>query len=225
MPPNSLRWTTSVAGRDAARWRSRSRRAQGLAGGAEQRQLSTRARRSTAPSTRHSPAPPTSPSSRSTIRASRPIPWSRARSWPIAIRRTAVTRFAPRTQTPFRLRETVADVLGMAELDLRVVSPDVGGGFGMKSQVYPEDVLVLWAARRLGRPVKWTGERSECHRVRRSRPRTRSSRRNSRSNAEGRILALRAPSRSTSALISAPPPASAPNNAIEELQQHLRRAR
>jgi carbon-monoxide dehydrogenase large subunit len=66
------------------------------------------------------------------------------------------------TQTPYRLRETVANILGMAELDLRVISPDVGGGFGMKSQFYPEDVLVLWAARKLGRPVKWTGERSDA---------------------------------------------------------------
>ena len=66
------------------------------------------------------------------------------------------------TQTPYRLRETVSGVLGMPELNLRVISPDVGGGFGMKSQVYPEDVLVLWAARRLERPVKWAGERSDA---------------------------------------------------------------
>ena len=64
-------------------------------------------------------------------------------------------------QSPFQLREVLASVLGMAEADLRVVVPDVGGAFGMKSQVYPEDALVLWAARRLGRPVKWTASRSE----------------------------------------------------------------
>ena len=40
-------------------------------------------------------------------------------------------------------------------------SPDVGGGFGMKSNVYPDDVLVLWASRRVGRPVKWTATRGE----------------------------------------------------------------
>ena len=50
----------------------------------------------------------------------------------------------------------------MMELDLRVVSPDVGGGFGMKSQVYPEEILVLWAARKLDRPVKLVMERSEA---------------------------------------------------------------
>src|SRR6476660_10246992 len=44
---------------------------------------------------------------------------------------------------------------------LRVSIPDVGGGFGMKNVLYPEWVLVLWAARRLGRPVKWIGDRSE----------------------------------------------------------------
>jgi carbon-monoxide dehydrogenase large subunit len=49
----------------------------------------------------------------------------------------------------------------MPELDLRVVSPDVGGGFGMKSQVYPEEILVLWAARKLDRPVKLVMERSD----------------------------------------------------------------
>jgi carbon-monoxide dehydrogenase large subunit len=44
---------------------------------------------------------------------------------------------------------------------IQVAAPDVGGGFGMKNFLYPEWVLVLWAARRLGRPVKWVAERSE----------------------------------------------------------------
>ncbi|MEA2837034.1 MAG: aerobic carbon-monoxide dehydrogenase large subunit [Bradyrhizobium sp.] len=44
---------------------------------------------------------------------------------------------------------------------MRVVVPDVGGGFGMKNFVYPEYVLVLWAARKLGRPVRWVSERAE----------------------------------------------------------------
>ena len=42
-----------------------------------------------------------------------------------------------------------------------MVVPDVGGGFGMKNYLYPEYVLVLWAARKLGRPVRWVSERSE----------------------------------------------------------------
>ena len=43
-----------------------------------------------------------------------------------------------------------------------MISPDVGGGFGMKCGGYPEDGLVLWASRRLGRPVKWTSTRAEA---------------------------------------------------------------
>ena len=56
----------------------------------------------------------------------------------------------------------LASVLHLRELDLRVVAPDVGGAFGMKSHAYPEDALVLWAARKLRRPVKWTAERREA---------------------------------------------------------------
>ena len=44
---------------------------------------------------------------------------------------------------------------------VRVITPDVGGGFGMKIFLYPEQIMMLWAARRLGRPVKWIAERSE----------------------------------------------------------------
>ncbi|HUT51516.1 MAG TPA: xanthine dehydrogenase family protein molybdopterin-binding subunit [Alphaproteobacteria bacterium] len=47
------------------------------------------------------------------------------------------------------------------ETDMRVVTPDVGGGFGMKIFVFPEQVVALWAAKKLGRPVKWTSERAE----------------------------------------------------------------
>lgn len=66
------------------------------------------------------------------------------------------------TQSPFQVREVVAEALGMEEAALRVVAPDVGGAFGMKAQIYPEEVLVTWAARLLGRPVKWTSDRSEA---------------------------------------------------------------
>jgi aerobic carbon-monoxide dehydrogenase large subunit len=66
------------------------------------------------------------------------------------------------TQTPFLARQTVADILHIQELALRVIAADVGGAFGMKSQVYPEEILVVWAASKLKRPVKWTGKRSEC---------------------------------------------------------------
>jgi carbon-monoxide dehydrogenase large subunit len=60
------------------------------------------------------------------------------------------------------IRDLLADgVFHIAKEKLRVSIPDVGGGFGMKNVLYPEWVLVLWAARRLGRPVKWIGDRSE----------------------------------------------------------------
>jgi carbon-monoxide dehydrogenase large subunit len=55
-----------------------------------------------------------------------------------------------------------ANVFDLPENRFRVVTPDVGGGFGMKLFLYPEHVLVLWAARRLGRPVKWRGERADA---------------------------------------------------------------
>ena len=54
-----------------------------------------------------------------------------------------------------------AFVLGIPEHKLRVVAPDVGGGFGSKIDNYPEEIIVTWAAGKLGRPIKWTAERSE----------------------------------------------------------------
>jgi aerobic carbon-monoxide dehydrogenase large subunit len=66
------------------------------------------------------------------------------------------------TQNPHGVRSILAQaVFKIPETAIRVVAPDVGGGFGMKGDVYPEDGLVLWAARRLGRPVKWVATRSE----------------------------------------------------------------
>jgi carbon-monoxide dehydrogenase large subunit len=54
-----------------------------------------------------------------------------------------------------------AFILGIPEHKLRLISPDVGGGFGSKIPTYPEEALIPWAARRLGRPVKWVATRSE----------------------------------------------------------------
>ncbi|MDA2812490.1 xanthine dehydrogenase family protein molybdopterin-binding subunit [Nocardiopsis sp. RSe5-2] len=65
------------------------------------------------------------------------------------------------TQIPHVLRLMLATVTGIPEHDIRVVAPDVGGGFGSKLQVTAEEVLLLLLARRLGRPVKWTESRSE----------------------------------------------------------------
>ena len=66
------------------------------------------------------------------------------------------------TQSPHALRTCLAEsVFGVPETRVRVVSPDMGGSFGLRGTLFPESVLVLWAARRLGRPVKWSGERGE----------------------------------------------------------------
>ncbi len=64
-------------------------------------------------------------------------------------------------QSPFALRNGMANMFGISPDELRVLVGDVGGSFGMKGGIYPEDVLVLWSARRLKRPVKWIAERTE----------------------------------------------------------------
>lgn len=65
------------------------------------------------------------------------------------------------TQLPHLARHGLSLALGLAEHRIRVVAPDVGGGFGQKAVVYPEDVAVCLLAQRLGRPVKWVESRSE----------------------------------------------------------------
>ncbi|MFI8182555.1 xanthine dehydrogenase family protein molybdopterin-binding subunit [Actinacidiphila glaucinigra] len=65
------------------------------------------------------------------------------------------------TQIPHIVRVMMAVVTGIPEHRLRVVAPDVGGGFGSKLQVYGEEAIGLAVARKLGRPVKWTESRSE----------------------------------------------------------------
>ncbi|MGX7824098.1 xanthine dehydrogenase family protein molybdopterin-binding subunit [Actinokineospora sp. 24-640] len=65
------------------------------------------------------------------------------------------------TQIPHILRLMVALTTGIPEHKVRVIAPDVGGGFGGKLQVTPEEVITLLVARRLGKPVKWTESRSE----------------------------------------------------------------
>jgi carbon-monoxide dehydrogenase large subunit len=64
-------------------------------------------------------------------------------------------------QAPHGSRTLLAGILKVPQNHVRVVTGDVGGSFGMRSGIYPEMVLVLWAARRLGRPVKWTSDRRE----------------------------------------------------------------
>ena len=65
------------------------------------------------------------------------------------------------TQMPSGARDALAGALGLDPKSIRVVAEDVGGGFGMKTGLYPEDIAVAYAARALQRPVRWTAERGE----------------------------------------------------------------
>ena len=67
------------------------------------------------------------------------------------------------SQCPHEVQAMLArSVFHVPETQLEVIAPDVGGGFGAKAYLYPEEVAVLWAARRLGREVVWQGDRSEA---------------------------------------------------------------
>jgi carbon-monoxide dehydrogenase large subunit len=65
------------------------------------------------------------------------------------------------TQVPYLVRAAVAQHLGLREEDVRVIAPDVGGGFGAKVHVYPEEILLAFLARLLRRPVRWVEDRQE----------------------------------------------------------------
>jgi carbon-monoxide dehydrogenase large subunit len=65
------------------------------------------------------------------------------------------------TQFPHVMRSQIASLLRLRENQVRVIAPEVGGGFGAKANVYPDEILVPWLAMRLGRPVRWLEDRSE----------------------------------------------------------------
>jgi len=65
------------------------------------------------------------------------------------------------TQMPHLLRTAIADLIGMPEGELRVVAPDVGGGFGQKMSLVPEYIVLVWLARKLKSSVAWTEDRRE----------------------------------------------------------------
>ncbi len=67
------------------------------------------------------------------------------------------------TQVPHFVKDVLSLMCGVSDTKLRVVAPDVGGGFGSKLNVYSEEVLALEVARKLGAPVKWVEDRSENH--------------------------------------------------------------
>jgi carbon-monoxide dehydrogenase large subunit len=82
------------------------------------------------------------------------------RTFLAAVENGRVTLYT-QNQTPTAARDLLPIVLGGKAQDYRVVNGDIGGGFGMKTGLTPEDALVCYAARKLGRPVKWRAERSE----------------------------------------------------------------
>lgn len=73
--------------------------------------------------------------------------------------KTGILTFWSSTQVPHLVRSAMVEYLGLQEDRVRVIVPDVGGGFGMKTVVYPEELLVAAAAIKLGRPIKWTQDR------------------------------------------------------------------
>jgi carbon-monoxide dehydrogenase large subunit len=67
-------------------------------------------------------------------------------------------------QRPWLFRNDIArTTLKISEAELRLITGDIGGSYGLRGSVYPEIILMLWAARRVGRPVKWTQVRTEAH--------------------------------------------------------------
>jgi len=112
---------------------------------------------------------------------------------PRGIAATADTLYVG-TQAPHHIRRYVCAELGLAESELRVVSPDVGGGFGYKGKHYPEETLLVWAARRLRRPVKWIAGRAESF-LSDTQARDHRTRAALALDAEGRFLGLRVKTR------------------------------
>ena len=74
---------------------------------------------------------------------------------------TGRTTLTCATQMPHLMRTTIADVLGFAEADLRVIAPDVGGGFGQKMSLPAEYVVLVWLARHLRSAIAWSEDRRE----------------------------------------------------------------
>ncbi len=96
------------------------------------------------------------------------------------------------SQNPHVARLVLSAFVQIApEHKLRVIAPDVGGGFGSKIFIYPEETVCIWAAKRVGRPVKWTGERSEAFLVD-AHGRDHVTKASLALDKEGRILGLRA---------------------------------
>ena len=94
------------------------------------------------------------------------------------------------TQVPHLVADAVAECLDLERPRVRVVATDVGGAFGVKAQVYPEEVLLAWIARRMGKPVKWIETRSE-HMLAASHAREQQVRFSAAVRQDGRVVGLR----------------------------------
>src|SRR5713101_6827836 len=94
------------------------------------------------------------------------------------------------SQSIHATRDQAASALGVDPGRVRFIAPDVGGGFGAKNFIYPEHVLIPWAAKRVGRPVKWNASRSEVF-LADHQGRGQSAEAALALDAEGRFLALR----------------------------------
>ena len=87
--------------------------------------------------------------------------WSRAPASPPTTRQTDSYTLISGNQGVHAPRMVLAESFGLPLEKIRFVCPDVGGGFGLRNNLYPEQAAILWAAKRVGRPVKWTNDRSE----------------------------------------------------------------
>ena len=133
-----------------------------LAGGARTTSRSSSTAARSGRSKRRSATPPMSSNASWSTTASSRRRWKRAARSASSTPRTAALHLTASAAGAHAIRDLLADsVFRIPREKLRVSIPDVGGGFGMKNVLYPEWVLVLWAARRLGRPVQWIGDRSE----------------------------------------------------------------
>ncbi len=98
--------------------------------------------------------------------------WSRARRSPNTTSAEEHFTLYTTSQNPHVARLVLSAFYNIApEHKLRVIAPDVGGGFGSKIFIYPEEMVALWASKKVGRPVKWTGDRTEAFLDRRAWPR------------------------------------------------------
>src|SRR5713101_8237190 len=103
--------------------------------------------------------------------------------------RTGALSITGMTKVPVFNRDVLAGMLGIDETLIRVHAIDAGGGFGVRGEFYPEDYLVPWLARKLGRPVKWAEDRAE-HLVAVNHSRQQVHRISAAFDSSGRILAL-----------------------------------